>query len=85
MTDAHIRILQFVARHRQRELSAHDADANGETTSGTRRRHLVRAVTRTDAHLTQAEARRRHRPATRPSVAPLDSAEVPVASRECLV
>jgi hypothetical protein len=60
MTDPHIRILQLIARQRQRELRNHDAvEHNRDAVSTDRRQDLERAATRTSARVADAQARRR--------------------------
>lgn len=62
MTDRHLRILRLMAHQTQRKLHAHDAvDHGGDAVSTDRRHHLEQAATRTDAHVTDAQARRRRR------------------------
>ncbi len=65
MTDTHMRILRLIADHSRRELSDHDAERTNTITSRARRRQIEGAVTRSDAQVAQAEARRRRRPVTR--------------------
>ena len=61
-----MRILRLLAQHRRRELADHDADRSGQTRSEPRRRRLQRAVTKSGVQVTQAQARRSHRPARDP-------------------
>jgi hypothetical protein len=66
MTDRHIRILQLIAQHRQRDLRSYDASPyDGDLGSPDHRQYLVRAATRTTARVADAQARR-HRGNTRP-------------------
>jgi hypothetical protein len=53
-----MRILRLVARHRQRELSDHDAGRNDHPTPESRR-HLQQAATKSGVQVAQAERRRR--------------------------
>jgi hypothetical protein len=62
MTDRHIRILQLVAHHAQRELDDHRSVDHIEDTASTgRREHLERAAVRTRARVADADQRRRRR------------------------
>ncbi len=59
MSDRHLRILRQLAQQRRRVLRDHDAvDHSGEAGSAALRQRLTRAVTRTEAQVTGAEARR---------------------------
>jgi hypothetical protein len=59
MSDRHLRILRQLAQQRRRVLRDHDAvDHLGDTGSAVLRQRLTRAVKRTEAQVTGAEARR---------------------------
>jgi hypothetical protein len=62
MTDRHLRILRLMAHQTRRKLRARDAvDHAGDAAATDRRQHLEQAATRTSAHVSDAQARRRRR------------------------
>ena len=59
MSDAHLRILEMVARYNQRRLDEHDA-VEGVAAAGSAERQALEArATRTRARVAAARARRR--------------------------
>ena len=62
MSDAHLRILEMVARYNQRRLDEHDAVEGAAAAGSAERRDLETRATRTRARVAAARARRRDAP-----------------------
>jgi hypothetical protein len=58
MSDRHMRILRYLARHSQRELDSYDAGDHAGDAAADHRQHLGDAARRTRAQVTAAEERR---------------------------